>query len=649
MIFPRTASPLSFSVGPVRRLPYMPALDGLRAIAVVAVMIYHADEAWLPGGYLGVEVFFAISGYLITALLISEFDRTDRIDFLAFWKRRARRLLPALGVLLVGVAMLAVFTAPDALGSLWGQSTAALAYVMNWSLIATEQSYFESFGRPPLLQHLWSLAIEEQFYLLMPALFLAGRRLLGRRLTLVAVLVGAGLSTAAMWTRFDPLADPSRLYYGTDTRAAGILVGVALAMVWRPWAAGPAWAERLRSSPIPDLVGLACLGILLTQLVTLGAYDARLYRGGFLLVAVLTLGIVAAVSSPGSLLAVPLSIRPLRWIGLRSYGLYLWHWPVFMVLRPGVDTIVADPWLTLLRIAATVGLAELSYTYIEVPVREGRFGDMVSGLLRSAPEASALRRGVAVLGVTVVAVAAIGNVQLGRSPAVAAPRDMPTEAQLALRTIPKPVAGLEDPITATDPAPAPTAEPEPEPAGPAPEFDRVFVIGDSVMVGAEEELATIDGAVVDAAIGRQWHEVVDLEGVDPGPRDAVVIHLGNNGAATTATIDAVLDHMSGAARVVLVTVRVPRPWESTVNRSLSGATGRWPNTVLADWHTAADGSPGYFGGDGVHLNGSGARALLGTITYALDLPLDEPLPPPSGEGATGSDLDPVAAGPAGDR
>lgn len=629
MILPRTASPLSFSVGPVRRLPYMPALDGLRAIAVVAVMIYHADEAWLPGGYLGVEVFFAISGYLITALLISEFDRYDRIDFIAFWKRRARRLLPALGVLLVGVALLAVFTARDALGNLWGQSMAALGYVMNWSLIATEQSYFESFGRPPLLQHLWSLAIEEQFYLVMPALFVAGRRLLGRRLTLVAVLVGAAASTWAMWSRFDPLSDPSRLYYGTDTRAAGILVGVALAMVWRPWAAGPAWAERLRSSPVPDLVGLACLGVLLTQLFTLGAYDARLYRGGFLLVAILTLGIVAAVSSPGSLLSVPLSVRPLRWIGLRSYGLYLWHWPVFMVLRPGVDTIVGDPWLTLLRIGATVALAELSYTYIEVPIRQGRFTQQLSGLLRSAPEVPAMRRAMAVLAVSGVAVVAIGNVQLTRSSAAAEPRDMPTEAQLALRTIPKPIGGLGDPIdladaaTPSEPREEPTEEPTREPAGPAPEFERVFIVGDSVMVGAEEQLATIDGAVVDAQIGRQWHEVVDLEGVDPGPKDAVVIHLGNNGAATTATIDAVLDHMSHAARVVLVNVRVPRPWESTVNSSLAGATGRWPNTVLADWHGAADGTPAYFGGDGVHLNGRGAQALVDTITYALNLPLPE--------------------------
>ena len=436
----------------------MPALDGLRALAVMAVIVYHADAAWLPGGYLGVEVFFAISGYLITALLITEFDRTDRIDFVDFWKRRAKRLLPALGVLLIGVALLAMFTARDALGSLWGQSVAASTYVMNWSLIATEQSYFESFGRPPLLQHLWSLAIEEQFYLLMPTLFLAGRRLLGRRITLGVVLAGIVASVALMWTGFDPTVDPSRLYYGTDTRAAGILVGVAMAMVWRPWVAGGPLTERLRASAWPDIAGVVGLLVIGHQLWTLGAYDARLYRGGFLLIAIATVAVVAAVANPGSLVAVPLSAKPLRWIGQRSYGLYLWHWPVFMVLRPGVDTIVSEPWLTVL---------------LEMPE------------------------------------------------------------------------------------------------------------------------------------------------VDPGPDDAVVIHLGNNGAVTTDTLDAVLERFADAGRVVLVTVRVPRPWESQVNRALSGATGRYPNTVLADWQGASDGTPNWFGGDGVHLTQSGAKALRDTIAYAL--------------------------------
>ncbi|WP_157965692.1 acyltransferase family protein [Euzebya rosea] len=603
----------------------MPALDGLRALAVMAVIVYHADAAWLPGGYLGVEVFFAISGYLITALLITEFDRTDRIDFVDFWKRRAKRLLPALGVLLIGVALLAMFTARDALGSLWGQSVAASTYVMNWSLIATEQSYFESFGRPPLLQHLWSLAIEEQFYLLMPALFLAGRRLLGRRITLGVVLAGIVASVTLMWTGFDPTVDPSRLYYGTDTRAAGILVGVAMAMVWRPWVAGGPLTERLRASAWPDIAGVAGLLVIGHQLWTLGAYDARLYRGGFLLIAVATVAVVAAVANPGSLVAVPLSAKPLRWIGQRSYGLYLWHWPVFMVLRPGVDTIVSEPWLTVLRLSATVALAELSFTFIERPVREGRFGQQVVALFRSAPETPVLRRGVAIVAISGISLFAVGNVQLARqSPAAAAPIELATTDGTTPSYIPKGVRGEVMVAEHVDgpPTPLSTDEPVDEPPAdpdtlPAYDFGRVFVVGDSVMVGAAEQVETLDGVVMDARIGRQWHELLEMPEVDPGPDDAVVIHLGNNGAVTTDTLDAVLERFSDAGRVVLVTVRVPRPWESQVNRALSGATGRYPNTVLADWQGASDGTPNWFGGDGVHLTQSGAKALRDTIAYAL--------------------------------
>lgn len=635
------SSSLSFSVGPVRSLPYMPALDGLRAIAVLAVIAYHAESSWLPGGYLGVEVFFTISGYLITALLITEFDRTDGIDFIGFWKRRAKRLLPAVFVLLIGVAFLALFTAPDALSSLWGQTIAASTYVMNWSLIATEQSYFESFGRPPLLQHLWSLAVEEQFYLLMPPLFIAGRRLLGRRITLGVVLVGIVWSTAFMWTAFDPTVDPSRLYYGTDSRAAGILVGVALAMVWRPWVAAGPMVERLRATPWPDLIGLVGFVVVLSQLWSLGAYEPRLYRGGFLLMALATAAVIAAVASPGSLVAVPLSAKWLRWVGVRSYGLYLWHWPVFMVLRPGVDTIVGEPWLTVLRLVATVALAELSYTFIELPVREGRFGAQLVALARSAPETRVLRRGIAIVAVSGVSLVAIGNVQLSdRNPAAAAPVQLgaaasghpvlvipgegpvtepPADTASAAPTLPQAIGSdpiIQPTITAT-PTPEPTPDVEDLPEA---DFDRVFVVGDSVMVGAAEEVEAVNSASVDAQIGRQWHELVDMEGLDPGPDDAIVIHLGSNGAVTTDTLNAVLERFSSAGRVVLVTVRVPRPWESQVNRALSGATGRFPNTVLADWHGASDNTPNYFGGDGVHVSRSGAQALADTIAYALRVP-----------------------------
>lgn len=621
MPFPSRPS-LAFSVGPVRRLPYLPALDGLRALAVVAVMAYHSDEGWLQGGYLGVEVFFTISGYLITALLITEFERTGSVDLWSFWTRRFRRLLPALGVLLAGVAVLALFTARDALGNLTGQAGAALAYVTNWSLILTEQSYFESFGRPPLLQHLWSLAIEEQFYLLFPPMFLLGRRLTGRRVTLAAVLLTTAASAALMWTMYEPNIDPSRLYYGTDTRAAGILIGVALAMVWRPWSS--LGFGSVRTAAVPDLLGIIGLAVLATQFVLLGAYDPRLYQGGFLLVAVATAAVIAAVVTPGSFLAMPLSWAPMRWVGARSYGLYLWHWPLFMVLRPGVDTVVGDPWLTLVRLGATVAVAEISYTYVEQPIREGRFLEQLRGLKRAAPDTAALKRGSAIATLGVVAMVTVGNAQLPVDAATVAAGSASDRTGIQVAAAGsgadvEPVPLQVDPRVGTGSSDRTTA-PDPEPDDGTSRYDTVYVFGDSVLVGAEEEVRALGpNVVVDAAIGRQWHELVD-DHRRPGPQDAVVIHLGSNGATNTGTIDEVLAHFADAGRVVLVNVRVPRPWESTVNRSLSGATGRWPNTVLVDWLGASDGTPGWFAGDGVHLSDSGAQAFSGVILTGLSAP-----------------------------
>ncbi|CAN5349388.1 acyltransferase family protein [soil metagenome] len=620
-------SGLSFSVG--RNLPYLSALDGLRAIAVVAVILYHADEAWLQGGYLGVEVFFTISGYLITALLVTEYERDGRVDLIRFWRRRARRLLPALGVLMIGVTLLAMVTARDALGSLTGQGIAALAYVMNWSLIFTEQSYFESFGRPPLLQHLWSLAIEEQFYLVFPLLFLAGRRLLGRRLTLWLFLAGVVASTALMWTSYTPGTDPSRLYYGTDTRAAGILVGVALAMMWRPWSG--LGAGRVQSAALPDLLGVVGMGVLLSQFVLLGAYQPRLYQGGFLLVALATAAVIGAVVTPGSFLSVPLSWRGLRWIGTRSYSLYLWHWPLFMVMRPGVDTVVGDPWLTIVRLGATAVIAEISFTYIEQPIREGRFTEQLRSLRRGVPEQASLKRGAIVTVLSLVAMAAVGNVQLPVDSGVVADGTMVQAAGPAAGEVIEIRPGREGQApprtgTATDGAEIPPPRGEGAAAEGAQaaalgvDYERVFVFGDSVIVGATEAFQALGPQVqVDARIGRQWHELVD-DDRRPGPDDAVVIHLGSNGASNTETIDAVLDHFTDAGRVVLVNVRVPRPWETTVNRSLSGATGRWPNTRLADWKGASDRTPAYFAGDGVHVSSRGAEALAGVVVTALRAP-----------------------------
>lgn len=348
-------------------LPYLPALDGLRAIAVAAVVAYHAGLD-LYGGFLGVETFFTLSGFLITALLLAEWGRGGAIDLGAFWRRRALRLIPALLLLLVAALGATALLMADQLGQLMGDSAAALAYVMNWHLVWSERSYFDPALRPPLLQHLWSLAVEEQFYVFWPLLVAGGLRLFGRRGLLAATLLVAAASALLMAQLYDPGADPSRVYYGTDTRASGLLLGAALAMIWLPGQLP--FEANSRAGIAFDAMGVA-------GLVGLGyAYSAffeshpLLYRGGFLLVALATIALIVAATHPRArLLPALLSLAPLRWLGVRSYGIYLWHWPVFALTRPGIDMPLTGPLAIAVQVALTLALAALSYRFVEAPLR----------------------------------------------------------------------------------------------------------------------------------------------------------------------------------------------------------------------------------------------------------------------------------------
>jgi peptidoglycan/LPS O-acetylase OafA/YrhL/CubicO group peptidase (beta-lactamase class C family) len=351
------------------RLRFRAVLERLRALPLAGVLLYHA-EINAHGGFLGVESFFVLSGFLITALLLAEWREYERIDLQAFWLRRARRLLPALFLMLLGtLALVALLLRGEASG-LRDDILAALAYVMNWHLVASGQSYFDPMVRPSLLQHLWSLAIEEQFYLLWPLLFAGGMRLLGARGLLLAILAVAAASAMQMAWLYHPGADPSRIYYGTDTRASALLIGAALAMVWTPgrarMPAGRGWGVLL------DGAGLLTLGGLGAAYVWLYEAHPLLYRGGFLLVALATAAVIWVATHPAArALPALLAWRPLRWVGLRSYALYLWHWPIFTVTRPYVDVPLEGWPLLLLRLVVVGALAELSYRLVELPVRHG--------------------------------------------------------------------------------------------------------------------------------------------------------------------------------------------------------------------------------------------------------------------------------------
>ena len=365
-------------------LPRIAGLDGIRAVAVAVVVLYHLDFSWMPGGFLGVEVFFVVSGYLITSLLLSEYesglaDGKSTVSLRRFWARRARRLLPALGLLLLGVVGFVAAAFADELSDLWDQVAAAALYATNWLLIFQDQSYFETFGRPEALQHLWSLAIEEQFYLLWPIVFLGGMRWLRHRWFAAAIAIGVLASTAAMWLLYEPLEDPSRIYYGTDTRAAGLLLGALLAFAWRPWLGIPRWCEPMTKQErtwlvwTADIVGPVALAGVVGWCLYLGEFDNRLYQGGFLLLAATTALLIAAVAVPGTWFGRVMDWAPLRWLGVRSYAIYLWHWPVLVFTRPRFD-VTLDGWqLHLVRIGATLVLSDLSYRFIEHPIRTRQF------------------------------------------------------------------------------------------------------------------------------------------------------------------------------------------------------------------------------------------------------------------------------------
>ncbi|WP_145410076.1 acyltransferase family protein [Paenibacillus xylanexedens] len=686
---------------PLSSKRHMNGLDGLRAIAVLGVIAYHLNLDFIPGGLLGVGIFFVLSGYLITDILLTQWKEHGRILLGDFWIRRVRRLLPGMLTMTAVVMIWLLCTDPSRLAALRGDIVAGVLYISNWWYIFHHVSYFESFGPPSPFGHFWSLAVEEQFYIVWPLLMVAAIVLFKRKGWLVVfIVVLAELSAGAMAIMYNPDLDPSRVYYGTDTRAFALLAGAALAVVWpsRKLSSSLASGNRLGM----DAAGIAALLLLIYMMLNTSEYDSSLYQGGMIIQAIATTILVAVLAHPSSFLARIIGAKPLRWIGERSYGLYLWHYPVIVLTTPSIDTGGVHPVRMILQVLATVVLASLSLKYIENPIRYNGFRNTLSNMWgrghhrygvshvwwkRSALVLSTLLIVVTVSQMMITSEANSDSHSVSMSttlnsdhsvteekgqdvvPATVAPSDSGNKHDPKTD---KPATGGDDHSGKNDtPAQSPDSSSKPEEqvtdggketpqdhqasagdsaddtgdptdqATPSPEESdhtsdepkdetdspatdekiRYTIIGDSVILDAKPYLEqTMTGVHVDGHVGRQMWQAADVlselkKNNQMGSQ--VVLELGTNGSFNSKNLKSVLEFLKDEEHVYLVTVRVPRPWERTVNKALNEAATEYNNVSLIDWNAASEGQDAYFEKDGVHLTAKGSEAFAALVKNSI--------------------------------
>nr|WP_154960094.1 acyltransferase family protein [Paenibacillus xylanexedens] len=693
----------------VKKKRHMNGLDGLRAIAVLGVIAYHLNLDFIPGGLLGVGIFFVLSGYLITDILLSQWREHGRIALGDFWLRRFRRLLPGMLTMTAVVMLWLLCTDSSRLASLKGDILSGVTYISNWWYIFHHVSYFESFGPPSPFGHFWSLAVEEQFYLLWPLLLIAAIVLFKRKgWLIVSIVVAAELSAGAMAIMYNPDLDPSRVYYGTDTRAFALLAGAALAVVW---------PSRKLSGTLPamnrlvlDGSGIAALAVLIYMMLNTSEYDSFLYQGGMVIQAIAATLLVAVLAHPSSLLARIIGAKPLRWIGERSYGIYLWHYPIIVLTSPVVNTGGAHPVRMLLQVVATVVLASMSLKYIENPIRYNGFRDSLSKLWGRGRTSFVPRQvwwkrtGLLMtflllcyaISQTILPVAAnsdshsvsLSTVFNGEKsaeekgqdvvPVTTKPSDSgeknPSVQSGTESTSDGKTNGSHKPGTAStdgsksakpddsssdsrdqgnspsnpDNNPASNSSDsgnkETDPSGSKPDEGttdathsgatdkpatpvtkngkvQYTIIGDSVILDAKPYLEqSISGVYVDGHVGRQMWQAGDvLRDLKRNKQmgNQVVLELGTNGSFNSKNLKSVLDGLKDKTRVYLVTVRVPRPWERTVNKALTDAASSYSNVSLIDWNQASEGHDEYFEKDGVHLTAEGSEAFAALVKNSL--------------------------------
>ena len=602
----------------------LPGLDGLRGIAVLAVIIYHADVSLLVGGFLGVDVFFVLSGFLITTLLIDELTQTNTVDRARFYMRRIRRLFPALFLVLFFSVLVSGLFVLDAAYHVRRDLPWAITFVLNWSYLFFEQSYFVNISRPPLLQHLWSLSVEEQFYVIWPILLVALYKVrignLAPRVKIFFVSAALAIASTAWMIHLSvtngfPIPnDPSRVYFGTDTHAMGLLVGCAAAALWR--------YEKLNARLTPDraaalnAIGLVSLAVLAYFFVFVSELNEFLYRGGFLVLSLLTASLVLIAAHPGLKFGAILGNPVLKWFGDRSYGIYLWHWPIFVLMRSGIDIQWSEPIAFTAKIAIVLVVADLSYRFVEMPIRNGAIGTRLA-IWRAAgvprPQARTLLAStltIAVLTASLVGMYRVPTPDAGNLTGIGGITAIDDDPADQIVVVPTPNA---DPLISAQQAVQVRKDIQNKLAP--------VVFGDSVVLSARDSLRSIIGKVsIDAAVSRQPKVIADRirarrdeQRLSPN----VVIHMGTNGIVQESDLKPILEQLRDRNRVVVVNVQVPRVWMKPTNKMISSLVKQYPNVRLADWNSVSKGKKKYFAPDGVHLTKTGADVFGNLINDTL--------------------------------
>lgn len=617
---------------------YIPGLDGIRALAVLAVIAYHFNFSWARGGFLGVDIFFVLSGYLITSTMLPLKGNQLTVSLKKFWIGRFRRLLPAAYVMIITSFVWAMLFHKELLHTLRGDALSSIFYSSNWWFIFHKLSYFDSFGSPSPLKNLWSLAIEEQFYVIWPLLLMIGLYVVKKQSKLAKIVfIGAICSAILMAILYQPGADPSRVYYGTDTRCFELLIGCWLALIWP--------MKRLSSQKLSinhmkklNSISFISFTIFLVSIMYVDEFQTFLYRGGMFLFCLNAAVLIACVCHPVSILGRILAWKPLCWIGSRSYGIYLWHYPVMVLGTPIHEIGNPSYWRIALQLVLIVTIAECSYRFIEMPIRKEGFWAYYRkyfvfnkkkwGSLTFSRKVSTVMAPLFLLvfftGITGVVGEGQQSSKDSYPTAIKINGDEPTANPIKEpdKTTDNPSPSKEEEVDVPD---IETPKPEENETNVVPEkedaYQNILAIGDSVMIDIATSLHKVfPNITIDGKIGRQVSQAVKLAPNYASfnqSNNAIIIQLGTNGYFTNDQIDTLLAAFANAD-IYLVNTRVPRSWEGKVNASLHQKSEEHENITLIDWHAAALNHPEYFAPDGVHLEKKGVEVLTNLIQQSIN-------------------------------